>query len=184
MGKLYRRAGMAAYLLAILAMCGALLWYRGVFLAPGRGKTGAWGTLELTLTPAGRFVAQTGQGGTALVSDPGWRVWDFLVGDLDRDGAEELLLLVWRRGHYGPSHPFWVKQNDYAYSQHIFIYKKQSDGEVQPVWMSSALTPQVRAWSMTGDGTLRILTPSGEDTLWGWGAWGIVRLDTTDRPLL
>lgn len=183
MGTLRRRAAAAAYLLAILVMCGVLLWYRGVFLAPGRGKAGTWGALELTLSPSGRFLARTGQGDPALASEPGWRVRDFLIGDLDRDGTDELLLLVWRRGHYGPSHPFWVDQNDYAYSQHIFIYE-QKDSGAEPVWMSSALSPRVRCWSMTEEGRLHILTPAGEDTLWGWNSWGLERLDGSPRPLL
>lgn len=179
-----RRFLSALYLLTICALGLVLLWYRGTFLAPGQGKTGQWDALALTLSPAGHFAAaDPGQPGTVFASDPGWRVQDFLVGDLDRDGGAELVLLVWRRGHYGPSHPFWVTRNDYAYSQHLFIYK-QAHGTVQPVWMSSSLNPRIRSWSMTGEGNLRILTSSGEDTLWGWGSWGIERLDAPLRPLV
>ena len=86
-------------------------------------------------------------------------------------------------GHYGPSHPFWVSQNDYSYSQHIFIYK-QKNGAVQPVWMSSSLNPRVESWSLETDGRLHILTPEGEDTLWGWETWGLERLDASPRPLV
>ncbi len=179
-----RRFLSALYLLAICALGLVLLWYRGTFLAPGQGKDGQWGTLELSLSPAGQVtVADPGQKEPLFASDPGWRVQDFLVGDLDRDGEAELVLLVWRRGHYGPSHPFWVSRNDYAYSQHLFIYK-QVHGTVQPVWMSSTLNPRIRSWSITGDGNLRILTSSGEDTLWAWGSWGIERLDAPLRPLV
>lgn len=179
-----RRLLAALYLLTICALGLVLLWYRGTFLAPWQGKTGQWGTLELTLSPAGRFAATNPeQQASAFASEPGWRVQDFLVGDLDRDGAAELLLLLWRRGHYGPSRPFWVSQNDYAYSQHLFIYK-QKGNTVQPVWMSSSLNPRIRSWSMTGQGNLEILTSAGEDTLWGWGSWGIERLDAPLRPLM
>lgn len=167
---------------ALCILCLVLLWCRGTFLAPGHGKAGQWGGLDLELTPAGRFCATVGTE-TAFASEPGWRVQDFLTGDLDRDGEEELLLLVWRRGHYGPSRPFWVDRNDYTYSQHIFIYK-QADGTVTPVWMSSTLNPRVKSWSVTDEGTLRILTPEGEDTCWGWGSWGIERLDAPLRPLV
>lgn len=100
-----------------------------------------------------------------------------MTGDLDADGRDELLLLVWRRGHYGPSRPFWVPQNDWRYSQHIFIYTCDAAGAVAPLWMSSGLDPQVRRWAMNADGTLSVTTPAGQDTLWGWRSWGLERLD-------
>lgn len=170
--------------MALCGLCAVLLWYRGIFLSPGQGKSGQWKDLTLTMTPAGDFIAvEAGEGNVVFSSEPGWRVNDFLVGDLDRDNEPELLLLVWRRGHYGPSHPFWVSQNDYSYSQHIFIYK-QKNGAVQPVWMSSSLNPRVESWSLETDGRLHILTPAGEDTLWGWETWGLERLDASPRPLV
>ncbi len=118
----------------------------------------------------------------SLFSEPGWRVRGFLTGDLDADGADELALLVWRRGFYGPSRPFWQTGRDTRYSQHIFLYRWQ-DGGVRPFWMSSGLNPEVASWSMTGDGCLAIRTTGGEDTLWGWRGWGLERLDAPLRRL-
>lgn len=97
--------------------------------------------------------------------------------DIDRDGRTELLLLVWRRGNYGPSKPFWVKRNDTRWSQHIFIYDRQ-DGSFMPQWMSSQLRPKVARWAAESTDELFILTPDGDETLWQWGQWGLVRTDT------
>lgn len=43
--------------------------------------------------------------------------------------------------------------------------------------MSSGLRPQVSRWAAQPDGQLYILTPQGEETLWRWGQWGLVRTD-------
>ena len=48
-----------------------------------------------------------------------WNVQACEIADLDGDGIEELLLLVWKRGSYGDHMPFWVKRNDHDLEQHI-----------------------------------------------------------------
>lgn len=108
-----------------------------------------------------------------------WRVEDALAADLDGDGRLELALLCWRRGSYGEYLPFWEEKNDFSWSQHIFLLHV-CGGEATPVWFSSGLRPQIRSWqSAPGDDRdlLRILTREGEDTLWAWQGWGLVRLD-------
>lgn len=174
------RLGRALYAAGLAALIALLLAVRGDVYAPGRAQSGQWrtpaGTLALQLAPGGGFAVLQG-GETLFAAEPGWRVRGFLTGDLDADGRDELLLLVWRRGHYGPSRPFWVPQNDWRYSQHIFIYTCDAAGAVAPLWMSSGLDPQVRRWAMNADGTLSVTTPAGQDILWGWRSWGLERLD-------
>lgn len=173
-----RLLGWTAYAALTLSMVVLLLWYRGVFLPRGNPHSGT-ADLDgraLTLVLAGdRFCAREGD---ALLwqTEDSLHVQDFLTLDIDRDGRTELLLLVWRRGNYGSSKPFWVERNDTSWSQHIFIYKWKDDAPV-PQWMSSRLRPEVAAWAAQSDDRLFILTPEGEETLWQWGNWGLVRVD-------
>ena len=163
-----------AVILAVVAL--PLLWARGLFLTSGKDRTETVcfeDSTSVSLSLAqGRFTAA---GDSNLwQSEAAWHVQDFLTCDIDRDGSTELLLLVWRRGNYGPSKPFWVKRNDTNWSQHIFIYNRQGETFV-PQWMSSQLRPKVARWAVQGTDTLFILTPDGTETLWQWGQWGLVR---------
>ena len=161
-----RAAGLALYVALLAGIALVLLWYRGDFL-PCRGERTS--TLELEDTEV--TLALRDASLTAAASDT--VLWQ---SDIDRDGTAELVLLAWRRGNYGPSRPFWVARNDTGWSQHIFIYNWQ-DGAPVPQWMSSGLRPQVSRWAAQPDGQLYILTPQGEETLWRWGQWGLVRTD-------
>lgn len=163
-----------AVVLAVVAL--PLLWARGLFLPSGIARTETVcfedsTSVSLSLEQ-GRFTAAGDS--NIWQSEAAWHVQDFLTCDIDRDGSTELLLLVWRRGNYGPSKPFWVKRNDTNWSQHIFIYNRQGDTFV-PQWMSSQLRPKVARWAVQGTDTLFILTPDGTETLWQWGQWGLVR---------
>lgn len=174
-----RWIGRLLYAVVLAGIALPLLWARGLFLPTGRDRTetvrfedGA--SVCLTLTHA-RFTASSGS--SLWESSPSLHVQDYLAMDIDRDGRTELLLLVWRRGNYGPSKPFWVKRNDTRWSQHIFIYDRQ-DGTFVPQWMSSQLRPKVARWAAESTDELFILTPDGDETLWQWGQWGLVRTDT------
>lgn len=108
-------------------------------------------------------------------SDDDWKVADVLTADINRDGMEELLVLCWKRGSFGKYLPFWEEENDKEYSQHIFIYQAAED-RIEAVWMSSRLKPQVASWNITEENLLHIVTDKGEDTVWMWGQWGLVRI--------
>ena len=100
-----------------------------------------------------------------------WRVFDAHVCDLDGDGADELVFLVWKQGSYGPYRPFWESGTDDAWSQHVFVYGMRA-GKIAPIWMSSALgSCFAREW-MEPDGTLVLEAPDGGLTSWRWGSWG------------
>lgn len=174
---------------ATVVMLAALAARLGLFLAPWQHKTGVWQTAEtarpLGLVLEGFTFYLSDDSGILWRGDAGWRVQDFLTGDINGDGVTELLLLTWRRGNYGQSKPFWVEKNSTEhYTQHIFIYQWDADkNTVAPIWMSSRLVPQVAHWDMTQDFDLQITTPAGEDTLWGWRSWGLERLDADPLPL-
>lgn len=176
-----QRIAWLCYALVLVGVALPLLWARGLFLPRSEDRTDAvlWeGSFPVSLTlERGRFTADIADA-TAWESSPGWHVQDFLVLDIDRDGRNELMLLVWRRGNYGPSRPFWVKRNSTDWSQHIFIYEyDRQAGTFAPQWMSSQLRPEVARWAAHSSDELFILTPDGDETLWQWGQWGLVRTD-------
>lgn len=108
------------------------------------------------------------------------RVQDALIGDIDGDGADELVLLCWRIGSYGAHRPFWVKANDRRWGQHIFIYDLEPDGP-RPIWMSSSLGFEVASWTMERGRYLALRSPGGEESLWGWLGWGLEKLEELPR---
>ena len=176
-----RRLGAAVLLgAAALALGAWLTWRAGVFLPRAAARTAACplrgdGSVQ-TVALAGGAVTVSDGGTQVFCTDRACRAEDFCTGDIDGDGAQELLVLIWRRGSFGSARPFWVKKNDTGWSQHIFIYRWK-DGAPQPVWMSSALRPRVKTWALQADGTLDIQTPAGEDTRWAWRSWGLERID-------
>lgn len=111
-------------------------------------------------------------GGVAVFASPDeWRVFDAHVCDLDGDGADELVFLVWKQGSFGPYRPFWESGADDAWSQHVFVYGMRA-GKIAPIWMSSALGSYVAREWMEPDGTLVLEAPDGGLTSWRWGSWG------------
>lgn len=185
-----KQLALVAYGAAMAAIFAAMAVHMGYLLAPWQHKAGVWQvpgcTRPLSLVLEGPSFSIFDDSGTLWRGDSGWRVQDFLTGDVNHDGMTELLLLTWRRGNYGPSKPFWVEQNSTdSYTQHIFIYQWDTEkNTVAPIWMSSRLAPQVTHWAMTEDFNLEITTPAGEDTLWGWRSWGLERLDIGPIPII
>ncbi len=64
------------------------------------------------------------------------QVQDVMSCDIDYDGQDELVLLCWKIGRFGEHKPFWIKEDEKKWSQHLFVYEYASDG-VKPKWMSS-----------------------------------------------
>ena len=108
-------------------------------------------------------------------SERGIRVQDVLWCDIDHDDARELLLLCWRQGRYGDSRPFWVEENDTAWSQHIFIYRWTGE-TMQPVWMASELGREVESWSFDEERRLVLTDRRGRETAWDWLSWGLTNI--------
>ena len=136
------------------------------------------GTAE-TLTLEGRsFTARRGE--ALLFETPEeWQTADLLHADIDRDGTEEVLLLVWKQGSYGDYRPFWVEENDSDLSEHIFIYKCDPD-QLRPIWMSSALDLPVRDWTADAEGRLHLTAPDGSEQAAAWEGWGLKYLDEAE----
>lgn len=114
--------------------------------------------------------ATSGQG--LCTSDDAWQVSDCLVGDVDGDGRPELVLVVWKRGSFGPARPFWLSGPDIAWSQHVFIMR-YGDGALHGRWMSSALEFELAGASLTQDGELVTTTRAGGRLVWAWEGFGL-----------
>lgn len=109
--------------------------------------------------------------GDELVEAPReWLVSDAQAGDLNGDGVPELVALVWRAGSYGTSHPFWLDGGDTRLCQHLFALGWR-EGELHPLWMSSALNAQVASMRLE-DEMLYLRERSGRETTWRWEDWG------------
>lgn len=122
-----------------------------------------------------------------------WSIQSCLTADADNDVAEELLLVLWKNGSFGPSKPMWQKGRDDEYSNHLFLYRLVA-GKVKPVWCSSALVHpiinmEVKDINQDGKNELNVLEgpPAGRgynlrqlfsrhSTSWVWQGWGFVQI--------
>lgn len=111
-----------------------------------------------------------------------WWVDYFFIGDADNDGINELCLLVWKVGSFGPNRPFWIEEEDTSFRNHLFLFKL-IDGEIKPVWQSSNLDkPNFYAtlvdYNDDGKNELLVIEGSYTDfklrkrTIWQWNGWG------------
>ncbi|MCR5774201.1 MAG: hypothetical protein K6G42_03865 [Lachnospiraceae bacterium] len=157
----------AVALLAAATILLTLLWFRGVFLPDWI----EWNRECVKTIPEDLK--------DKLSAD--WLLQDALSFDIDGDGKEDRVLLVWKRGSYGERRPTWVRRDEIGFSQHIFIYSERKDGWY-PIWMSSGLDFEVASFSIgdhilgTERKSLELKAPNGETSLWGWLEWGLERV--------
>ena len=100
---------------------------------------------------------------------------DALFADIDRDGADELLVLCWKIGRYGNRKPFWIKKDVSKWVQHIYIYEVTPD-KVRPKWMSSNIGKNVLSWEALEDGMIACTAPDGMTSTWRWISWGLEKV--------
>ena len=108
------------------------------------------------------------------------KVQKALFGDIDRDGQDELLLLCWRKGHYGDVKPIWVEEDEKDWVQHIFVYEF-SEEDVEAKWMSSYIGRDILNITIKEketDGCFICLTDTGgEESFWTWDSWGFKKVE-------
>ena len=123
------------------------------------------------------------KGRRITLSEEGVEIWqlpknvlaqDFLYGDIDHDGQDELMILCWKRGRYGKRRPSWVKRDEIGWSQHIYIYEVENS-VVRPKWMASDIGMKAASWKFD-DGKLIITDTEGVTTKWVWISWGLEKL--------
>lgn len=127
-----------------------------------------------TVELANRAVRVCGADGSELYMTPAaWRVSQVTVADATGDGLPELLMLVWRRGNYGSSRPFWDTGLDLRMTQHLYVMGLR-DGAVMPVWMSHELGEEVVRAEVSPSRTLVLTARDGSVTQWVWEGFGFV----------
>ena len=177
----------AAVIVIITAF--VLLWWYCAFLP-------SWIKWDNVRTDYGEGFVRLDNGHLSIYDTadekPVWRSKDdmaiqsVIIKDIDRDGVEELIMLVWKHGSYGEHRPFWVKKNDIALNQHIFIYKydKSRQMRLRPVWMSSELGYEVNAIASGEADTLIVTDRQNRSRVWRWEGFGLKLLgDSKDREI-
>lgn len=161
---------------AILGVAAFLLWWYGAFLPRWITWEEKAGTMEeLSVTLKGRKITVS-DGDTVLWESQSDRfVQDLVIKDIDRDGVDEMILLIWKHGSYGKDMPFWEQKNDIELHQHIFIYKydpKKAE-KVSPRWMSSQILYEIESISSGTKSLLDVTDRGGTTRTWVWEDFGL-----------
>lgn len=160
------------------------LWSSGAFLpdwiiwesSAGQDASGEYG---IVLTH--KKVSVTYGDSVIWNSPDGVKVQKALSCDIDNDCQDELVLLCWRKGHFGRLMPIWVEEDEQEWSQHIFVYEYVQD-EVRPKWMSSYIGPDISDISSNEKeapySRLWLTDTEGKMSSWVWDSWGFAREDS------
>lgn len=169
---------------AVFAAAAFLLFlWKGAFLNEGiawEEKCFSFSGMELRLTDRQAILYRNNT--KVWNSDWDWSVQNAVHSDIDHDGAEELLLLVWKRGSYGRHKPFWVKKNDRNLKQHIFIYRGEENRHsgIRAIWMSSELA-RIQNIATDSDGNVLVTEADGTVSMWAWENFGLkLKKETVD----
>ncbi|MCR5403300.1 MAG: CapA family protein [Butyrivibrio sp.] len=170
-------------LIAVAVIC-CLMWYISFLPHP----QGGWSSKLLTISDSlsgrlsgKRFFVYDSAGNKTWETPGALMVQDALSTDLDGDGEKDLLLLLWKIGKYGSARPFWVTEDEKAYSQHIFIYRVSDDGQVHQKWCASEIGNEIRRMKLfeKNEQLLLVEDVTGANTLWRWESFGLKILENS-----
>lgn len=167
----------------LMGTCGYVLWDAGCFLphwivwheVDETLDLDGDGSVEHLRLFAGRVSIQTTENDVVCTTNTSWHVSCLQTGDIDHDGAPELVMIVWKRGSYGAHRPFWVKWDDPTFSEHVFIMR-YDHGDVHEVWMSSAIGFAVVDAVLDHHALLTLTGPDGTVSQWVWEGWGLTEV--------
>ncbi|MBR5372817.1 MAG: hypothetical protein IK130_11460 [Oscillospiraceae bacterium] len=111
-----------------------------------------------------------------FTSESDWIVCGCYFNDLDRDGADEVMLHLWKGGVFGPYQPFWREQDDKSvYTERLFIYNwnTEQDDRLKIAWGSSRMARTGKEVWIDDNHFVRILSVDGTETAWRWEYWGL-----------
>lgn len=176
-------------ILAVIVIITALfaMWWFGLFL-PSWSKYSAKGDYSTDYADGkvefrNHTVTVYFEGKSVWRTKRDWSVQDLIIKDIDRDGVEELVMLVWKHGSFGNSRPQWVKHNDIKLEQHIFIYgwDDDKDSKIRALWMSSTIGKEIRSIA-NGPFDSIIVNEDGITNSWVWQDFGLKMVGaTTER---
>ncbi len=117
-------------------------------------------------------------------SREGYLVSDFIVGDVDHDGENELLTLFWKQGSFNDHSPFFMERKDSEWTQHIGVYnwREEYSYRLDPAWVTSKLGISVSSFDIDEDGVVTVYDTSGKETRWYWRSWGLSLLEEGEKP--
>jgi len=127
-------------------------------------------------------------------SDTGFKVDNYVIGDINNDDEAELVLGLWKKNKYGQELPFWEEKNVEDYGYHIFIYKWQEDDLIL-IWGSSTIdlpVKEIRIVDINQDkkNELIVLEGSYEKpdsvfaehiSIWRWYGWNFFNDFRSDK---
>lgn len=166
--------GLAAAIMSIAAIF--LCWWMGMFLPnwiDWQEKEFLYEGAQVLLQEQTLSIQM--EKSTVFETNRDWFVQDVLSYDINHDGKNELILLVWKHGSYGKYRPIWVKHNDIRLEQHIFIYQwdDTKDSKLRAVWMSSALGYEVSSIARGSHDRLIVTDRADVSMVWEWLDFGL-----------
>lgn len=114
-----------------------------------------------------------------------WWVDDFVLADSTNDGIVDMNISLWKPGNFGPSKPFWVKENDMSVKNHFFVLDLANE-EMKTIWGSSNLEApncEFKISDADNDGKNDLIVAEGNYeqspeckgeylAVWKWNGWG------------
>ena len=141
-----------------------------------------WNKKELTLSGGellkleNKHVSVKRNDGTVVFeTDKDYLVQDVTIADIDSDGREDIIFLLWKRGRYGRSKPFWVSEDETDLSQHVFIYNMEKSGKMRQKWCASDIGSVLGRMKIMEKNPKFLITEAldGECKIWSWQGFGI-----------
>ena len=120
-------------LITVIILMVWLLW-------PSKSVSHTWQDKEFVLK--NKILYLYSEKGIVWSTDREWQVEYFQIADFDNDNLEELGIVVWKEGYYGPTMPFWEEENKNDWGNHIFIYRLES-GQPEIQWGSSTIEDKI-----------------------------------------
>ncbi len=172
----FKKIGIACILVAVFLLVGLNMYLNGVFLPKwitweekiDRGDFNSDGFND-SVQLENKRVFLLREGAVVDQTPREWQISNYEIADIDKDGQEEIILLLWKRGEDSEQAS---SLNTLEFSQHVFIYNV-GDRELTPKWMSSKLEKNIKNWSVDEDGVIHTVSDDDNKQSWYWKGSGL-----------